>query len=55
MTFGHYGGIDEFGIFVIPALLAILALRWADRRARRALDEEEEKPMGRGDDFNDPE
>ena len=32
---GHMGGIDEVGIFAVPALLAIFALRWAERRARR--------------------
>jgi len=32
---GHMGGIDEIGVFLIPALLAIYALRWADRHARK--------------------
>ena len=43
MIFAHYGGIDEIGIFVVPVLLAIFALRWAEKRARmhRASDEEE--------------
>jgi hypothetical protein len=31
---GHLGGIDEIGIFLVPALLAIFALRWAEKRAR---------------------
>ena len=35
----HYWGIDEVGIFVIPALAAIWALRWAERRARRSAEE----------------
>lgn len=35
----HYGGIDEIGIFVVPAVAIILVLRWAERRAR-ARDEE---------------
>lgn len=30
----HYGGIDEIGVFVVPAVAAILFLRWAERRAR---------------------
>lgn len=30
----HYGGIDEIGIFVVPAVAIILVLRWAERRAR---------------------
>ena len=36
LTFAHYWGIDEVGVFVLPAVLAILALRWAERRAKRA-------------------
>lgn len=32
---GHYGGIDEIGIFLIPAVAVVLVLRWADARARR--------------------
>jgi len=40
-VFAHYWGIDEVGIFVIPALAAIWALRWAERRARRAAEERE--------------
>jgi hypothetical protein len=36
VIFAHYGGIDEIGIFVVPAVLAILALRWAERKAKRA-------------------
>ena len=35
MIFAHYGGIDEIGIFVLPAVLAILALRWAEKKAKR--------------------
>jgi hypothetical protein len=31
----HYWGIDEVGVFVIPALVAIWSLRWAERRARK--------------------
>ena len=30
----HYGGIDEIGVFVVPAVAVILFLRWAERRAR---------------------
>ena len=44
VIFAHYGGIDEIGIFVLPAVLAILALRWAERRARRAAAEKEIEP-----------
>ena len=31
----------EIGIFVVPAVLAILALRWAERKAKRAAAEKE--------------
>ncbi|MGQ0849955.1 MAG: hypothetical protein ACT4OP_12765 [Actinomycetota bacterium] len=40
----HLGGIDEIGIFVVPAVLAVLALRWTERRSRRR--EAEEKGEG---------
>jgi hypothetical protein len=36
---GHYGGIDEIGIYLVPGLLALLALRWSDRRARGAAED----------------
>ncbi len=36
MIFAHYWGIDEIGIFVLPAVLAILALRWAEKKAKRS-------------------
>jgi hypothetical protein len=39
-TLAHYGGIDEIAVFAIPALLAILAIRWAERRARQKRDRE---------------
>ncbi len=41
--FAHYWGIDEVGVFVIPALAAIWSLRWAERRARRKAEERELK------------
>lgn len=41
VTFAHYGGIDEIGVFVLPAVLAILALRWAEKRAKRAAADKE--------------
>jgi hypothetical protein len=44
VIFAHYGGIDEIGVFVVPAVLAILALRWAERRAKRAAAEKEADP-----------
>ena len=44
VIFAHYGGIDEIGIFVVPAVLAILALRWAEKRAKRAAAEKETDP-----------
>ena len=33
-TLAHLGGIDEIGVFLVPALVAILVLRWVERRAR---------------------
>ena len=37
----HQGGWDEFLYFAVPAVLAILAVRWAERRARRNAEEAE--------------
>ena len=42
LTFAHYWGIDEVGVFVVPAVLAVLALRWAERKAKRAAAEKED-------------
>lgn len=39
----HYWGIDEVGVFVVPAVLAILALRWAEKRAKRRASESEKR------------
>lgn len=39
----HYWGIDEVGVFVIPAVLAIIALRWAEKRAKRRAAESEDR------------
>lgn len=39
----HYWGIDEIGVFVVPAVLALLALRWAERRARERFESDEEE------------
>ncbi|HUP18056.1 MAG TPA: hypothetical protein VM848_18655 [Acidimicrobiia bacterium] len=36
----HMGGIDEIGIFLVPALLAIYALRRAERQARNRAEAE---------------
>jgi hypothetical protein len=36
----HMGGIDEIGIFLIPALLAIYALKRAERQARKRAEQE---------------
>ena len=33
-TLAHYWGIDEIGVFVVPAALAIWALRRAEKKAR---------------------
>ncbi len=41
MTLAHLGGIPELAAFLIPAALAIWALRWAEKRARRRQQENE--------------
>ncbi len=47
VLFAHYWGIDEVGVFVVPALAAIMALRWAERKARRASEEDQPGETGR--------
>lgn len=49
-SFAHYWGIDEVGVFVIPAVLAILLLRWAEKKARARSEGENEKEKSRVDD-----
>lgn len=43
LILGHYWGIDEVGVFVVPALLALWVLRWAEKRARRKAEESEDE------------
>ena len=40
----HLGGIDEIGVFLIPALLAIIVIRWAERAASRHTAEPDDHP-----------
>jgi hypothetical protein len=47
---GHLGGIHEIGIFLVPTLLAIFALRWAEKRAR----ERSASEGGIADDHSEP-
>ena len=42
----HQGGWDELLYFGVPAVLAILAVRWAERRARRRAEEAEDEERG---------
>lgn len=37
----HYWGIDEIGVFVVPAVIAIFVFRRAERRAKRMAAERE--------------
>lgn len=39
-TLAHYWGIDEIGVFVLPVIVAIVSLRWAEKRARRRAEQE---------------
>ena len=48
-VFAHYLGIDEFGVFVIPAVLAIVLLRWVEKRARANRDENGDKEINNVD------
>ena len=42
-VFAHYWGIDEVGAFLIPAMHAIVAPRWAEEKARAKRDEDEDR------------
>lgn len=35
VVLAHYGGIDEIAVFVVPIVITLLLLRWAERRVRR--------------------
>ena len=43
-TLAHYWGIDEVGVFLVPVLLAILLMRWLEKRARRRAESESDEP-----------
>lgn len=45
VNFAHLWGLDEIGIYAIPVFLAILALRWADKRARASADQRDRDQM----------
>lgn len=55
VNLAHLGGIDEIGIYAIPVVLAIVALRWADKRARASAAERDgnQVSMGRRDSKGD--
>ena len=48
----HQGGWDEIAYFAVPAVLAILALRWAEKRAARRHADEQENEPGADDNTN---
>ena len=39
MIFAHLGGVDEIGILIVPAVIAIFAFRWAEKRAKARAEE----------------
>lgn len=45
----HYWGIDEIGVFVLPAAMALIALKWAERKARAKASQVEKESEGEGD------
>lgn len=51
VNLAHLGGIDELGAYVIPIVLAIVALRWAEKRAKASAAERdgEQGSMGSRD------
>jgi hypothetical protein len=47
----HQGGWDEFAYFIVPVVVVLLAIRWAERRHRRKVAEgsADEEPSVPGD------
>ncbi len=43
MVLAHYWGIDEIGIFLIPAVIAVVGLRWAEKRSKAKADQRAEQ------------
>jgi hypothetical protein len=50
IPFAHYWGIDEVGVFVLPAIIAIVLLRWAEKKAKQRQDSEQEQEKASVDD-----
>ncbi len=48
-VFAHYWGIDEVGIFVIPAVLVVVLLRGIEKRARVKRKEDEPQETSHAD------
>lgn len=48
IIFAHLGGIDEVGIYIVPIILAIVSLRWAEKRVRKTAEERESDQMSSG-------
>ena len=48
----HQGGWDELLLFVVPILLVLGWVRWAERRARRRKDEAPERGSNMPDDVD---
>ena len=42
----HQGGWDELAYFAVPAVLAILAIRWAEKRAGRRRTNKQDDGLG---------
>lgn len=41
LILAHLGGIDEIGVFLVPAVLAIILLRRVEKKARLRQQEQE--------------
>ncbi|HEY7705038.1 MAG TPA: hypothetical protein VID03_09450 [Acidimicrobiia bacterium] len=40
LLLAHMGGLHEIGLFLVPAILGVMAMRWAEKRARRRAEAE---------------
>lgn len=47
--FAHIFGADHFWVFVVPAVGALVLLRWAEKRARAKADASLDKEAADGD------
>ena len=48
LFFAHQGGWDEILMFAVPIVIAVLAVRWVERRNRNDIDSADENDTSDG-------